>query len=78
MDTKRFRKHGHAIVDWIADYMEHIEEYPVLAQVEPGEIADQLPRTPPEEPEDMGAIFNDFKHIVLPGMTHWQHPSFFA
>lgn len=78
MDTKRFRKHGHVIVDWIADYMEHIEEYPVLAQVEPGEIADRLPGSPPEEPEDMEAIFNDFKHIVLPGMTHWQHPSFFA
>lgn len=78
MDRKSFRKYGHAMVDWIADYMEHIDEYPVLAQVEPGEIADSLPKRPPEEPEEMEAIFNDFKGILLPGMTHWQHPSFFA
>ena len=78
MDRKTFRKYGHAIVDWIADYMDHIEEYPVLSQVEPGEIADRLPERPPEEPEEMETIFNDFKGILLPGMTHWQHPSFFA
>lgn len=78
MDSKTLREYGHTIVDWIADYMDHIEEYPVLAQVQPGEIKDQLPLTPPEESEDMGAIFDDFKQILLPGMTHWQHPSFFA
>lgn len=78
MDKTTFRKHGHAIVDWIADYMDHIEEYPVLAQIEPGEIGARLPKTPPEEPERMEAIFDDFKQIILPGITHWQHPSFFA
>ncbi|MBW2093073.1 MAG: aspartate aminotransferase family protein [Deltaproteobacteria bacterium] len=78
MDKKIFLKYGHAFVDWIADYMDHIEDYPVLAQVEPGEIAKKLPKTPPEEPEAMEAIFNDFKQIIMPGMTHWQHPSFFA
>ncbi len=78
MDRTTFRNYGHAIVDWIADYMDHIDDYPVLAQVEPGEIADQLTETPPEEPEEMEAIFNDFKRIILPGITHWQHPSFFA
>lgn len=78
MDRKSFRKYGHAVVDWIADYMDHIDEYPVLARVEPGEIAESLPKRPPEEPEEMEAIFNDFKEIILPGMTHWQHPSFFA
>jgi aromatic-L-amino-acid decarboxylase len=78
MDRETFRKHGHAIVDWVADYMDHIEEYPVLAQVQPGEIKDQLPMTPPVEPEPMGAIFEDFKQLILPGITHWQHPSFFA
>lgn len=77
-DSKTLRKYGHTIVDWIADYMDHIEEYPVLAQVEPGQIKDQLPPAPPEECEDMDAIFDDFKQILLPGMTHWQHPSFFA
>ena len=78
MDKAAFRKHGHAIVDWIADYMDHIEEYPVLAQIEPGEIKARLPKTPPQETEEMEAIFDDFKQIILPGMTHWQHPSFFA
>ena len=78
MDKTTFRKHGHAIVDWIADYMDHIEEYPVLAQIEPGETGARLPKTPPEKPERMDAIFDDFKQIILPGMTHWQHPSFFA
>ncbi|MBE9521936.1 MAG: aspartate aminotransferase family protein, partial [Proteobacteria bacterium] len=78
MDRESFRKHGYAVVDWIADYMEHIEEYPVLAQVKPGEIMDRLPKRPPVEPEEMETIFNDFKGILLPGITHWQHPSFFA
>ena len=78
MDSKTLRQYGHTIVDWIADYMDHIEEYPVLAQVEPGQIKDQLPPAPPAESEDMETIFDDFRQILLPGMTHWQHPSFFA
>ena len=78
MERKDFRKYGHQLVDWIADFMEHIEEYPVLAQVEPGEIRGQLPLAPPEEGEKMKTIFEDFKKIILPGITHWQHPSFFA
>jgi aromatic-L-amino-acid decarboxylase len=78
MVSQTFRKCGHTIVDWIADYMDDIEEYPVLAQVEPGEIRDKLPQTPPEESEEMGVVFDDFKRIILPGITHWQHPSFFA
>ncbi len=78
MDSETFRKYGHTVVDWIADYMENIEKYPVLAQVEPGEIRDQLPRTPPEESEEMEVVLDDFKRIILPGITHWQHPSFFA
>ena len=65
MDRETFRKYGHAIVDWIAEYMDQVEEYPVLAQVEPGDIADQLPKAAPEEPEDMDAIFNDFKQILF-------------
>jgi aromatic-L-amino-acid decarboxylase len=78
MDSNTFRKYGHAIVDWIVEYMDHIEDYPVLAQVEPGQIKKQLPYAPPEKCEDMDAILEDFKQILLPGMTHWQHPSFFA
>jgi aromatic-L-amino-acid decarboxylase len=78
MDKHTFRKYGHEIVDWIADYMDHVEEYPVLSQVKPGEILSSLPQSPPHEPEGMDRILHDFSHIILPGITHWQHPSFFA
>jgi aromatic-L-amino-acid decarboxylase len=78
MDRESFRKYGHAVVDWIAEYLDRIEEYPVLAQVEPGDIKAGLPPQPPEKSEDMEAILDDFRQILLPGITHWQHPSFFA
>lgn len=78
MDKESFRKYGHEIVDWIADYMDRIEDYPVLAQVEPGEILSRLPREAPKEAEGMETILEDFRKIILPGITHWQHPSFFA
>jgi aromatic-L-amino-acid decarboxylase len=78
MDGETFRKYGHDIVEWIAQYMDTVEQYPVIPQVEPGEIAKRIPGKPPEDPEAMDVIFDDFKEILLPGMTHWQHPSFFA
>jgi aromatic-L-amino-acid decarboxylase len=78
MDREEFRKYGHAIVEWISDYFEKIEDYPVLPRVEPGEIGGKIPKVPPFEPEAMDKIFKDFKEIIVPGMTHWQHPSFFA
>jgi len=78
MTPEDFRRHGHALVDWMADYMAGIEDYPVLAQVAPGEVAARLPAAPPEAGEPVEAIFRDFVEIVMPGMTHWQHPSFFA
>jgi aromatic-L-amino-acid decarboxylase len=78
METREFRRHAHEFVDWMADYLESVERYPVRAQVKPGEVAGQLPRSPPEHGEAMARIFADFKSIVLPGITHWQHPSFFA
>jgi aromatic-L-amino-acid decarboxylase len=62
----------------MADYLDQVEERPVKAQVRPGEIADRLPPTPPLHPESMDRILEDFRSVVLPGMTHWQHPSFFA
>lgn len=78
MDSNEFRRQAHAVVDWMADYIESIEERPVKARIEPGGIADRLPETGPREGEDMDTILDDFRQIVLPGMTHWQHPMFMA
>ncbi len=78
MDTPEFRRHAHALVDWMADYLEGIERYPVRAQVKPGEIAARLPLHPPAAGEPMERIVADFETALLPGITHWQHPSFFA
>jgi aromatic-L-amino-acid decarboxylase len=78
MNPEEFRKHAHVMVDWMADYMTGVEAYPVRAQTAPGDIAAQLPKQPPELAEPMEEIFTDFKSTVLPGITHWQHPSFFA
>jgi aromatic-L-amino-acid decarboxylase len=78
MDTDEFRRHAHAFVDWMADYLDEVESYPVKAQVAPGDVARQLPDAPPESGEPMEAIFRDFREVIVPGMTHWQHPNFFA
>ncbi|MCS6832676.1 MAG: aminotransferase class I/II-fold pyridoxal phosphate-dependent enzyme [Flammeovirgaceae bacterium] len=78
MDIENFRRHAHELVDWMADYLKTIEKYPVKAQVAPHEILSALPPSPPEEGEPFETIFNDFQHLILKGITHWQHPSFFA
>jgi aromatic-L-amino-acid/L-tryptophan decarboxylase len=78
MTSDDFRKHGHALVEWIADYLEHSERYPVLAQVQPGDITRSLPDHAPEDPEPFDAIMADFSRILLPGITHWNSPNFFA
>src|SRR5947207_14991581 len=78
MDADEFRAHGHRLIDWIADFVEHIEEFPVLARVKPGDIRRQLPQSAPSKPEDFDKIFSDFERIILPGATHWNHPGFFA
>jgi len=78
MDTDEFREHAHRMVDWMADYLENVEQYPVKSPVKPGEILRQLPASPPNEPERFADVMADFEKIILPGMTHWQHPSFFA
>src|SRR5438046_2943373 len=78
MDIEDFRRHAHAFVDWMTDYLAGIERYPVRAQVKPGEVAARLGLAPPERGEPMEKIFADFTSVVLPGITHWQHPSFFA
>ncbi len=78
MDIEEFRKHAHAFADWMADYLAGVEQYPVRAQVKPGEVAARLAKQPPSAPEAMERIFADFQADLLPAMTHWQHPSFFA
>src|SRR5919109_928471 len=78
MDPNAFRKHGHELVDWIADYFEHVEQYPVLSRVEPGDIVAALPDRAPEDPEPFDAIMADFERVIVPGLTHWNHPGFMA
>ena len=78
MDPEAFRRNGHALVDWIAEYLEHPEKYPVLARVKPGEIAAALPTHAPEDGEPFDAIMADFERVLVPGLTHWNHPGFFA
>jgi aromatic-L-amino-acid decarboxylase len=78
MTPDEFRRFGHAVVDWIADYRATIESRPVMAQVGPGEIKAMLPASPPVEPESFGAILADLDRIIVPGLSHWQHPRFFG
>lgn len=78
MSAEDFRRFGHEIVDWIADYFEHIDELPVLAQIEPGDLKAQLPSSPPMNGESMKAILTDIDRLIVPALTHWSHPSFFA
>ena len=73
-----FRKYAHETVDWIADYLENIEKYPVKSRVQPKDIYNQLDDSAPEQGESMDKIIQDFQNIILPGITHWQSPNFFA
>ncbi len=78
MTPEEFRRFGRAVVDWIADYYEQVESFPVLAQVEPGQIRASLPAKPPQQGEPFDAILADVERLILPGITHWQSPNFFA
>ena len=78
MDAESFRRYGHQVVDWIAQYLTEVGKYPVLSQNTPGEIRHALPSQPPTEPEVMEAILTDFNYILLPGITHWNSPGFMA
>jgi aromatic-L-amino-acid decarboxylase len=73
-----FRVHGHALIDWIAEYLEGVEQYPVASQVQPGDIRALLPEHPPAAPEPFADVLADMDRVIMPGITHWQHPSFFA
>ena len=72
------RRDGRAAVDWAADYLERVGDLPVLAQVAPGEIRSRLPAAPPDDPEPFSAVLRDLDEVLVPGVTHWQHPRFFA
>ncbi|HWG46613.1 MAG TPA: pyridoxal-dependent decarboxylase [Gemmataceae bacterium] len=78
MSPDEFRRFGHQLIDWIADYRARVAERPVMAQTAPGEIKAQFPITPPETPEGFAAVFRDLERIILPGLSHWQHPQFFG
>jgi len=78
MTTEEFRKYAHELVDWMAGYMENVEKYPVKSLVKPGEIISHLPDNPPLKPESFDTLMKDFEEIIMPGITHWQSPNFFA
>ena len=78
MSPEAFRRHGYAVIDWIARYMEEVESYPVLARVKPGEIRSKLSSHPPRSGEPFDALLRDIDEIIMPGITHWQSPSFFG
>lgn len=78
MDKEHFKKLGYEFIDWVADYMMEVEKYPVLSQVKPGDIKARIPSEAPSEAEPMDKIFTDFKEVIMPGITHWQHPNWYA
>lgn len=78
MNPEEFRRVGHQIIDWIADYRARVADLPVMAQTEPGEVRSQLPSAPPESGESFDGIFRDLEQIIVPGLSHWQSPRFFG
>src|SRR5213078_1242536 len=78
MTPDEFRRYGHTVVDWIADYQSRVESFPVLSQVKPGQIRASLPAQPPAKGEPFDALLKDVEKLILPGITHWQSPNFFA
>lgn len=78
MTPEEFRKNGHAVIDWIVDYMRHVEEFPIQPEVTPGEIASKIPDRAPETGDGFASMLSDLDEIVLPGLTHWQSPNWFA
>ena len=78
MHPDEFRSHAHQLVDWMADYMRDVGQRPVTAAVKPGDIVRQLPASPPGAGEPFAALYRDFIDLIVPGMTHWNHPGWFA
>src|SRR5215210_792556 len=78
MTPEDFRRHGHALIDWIADYVENVESRPVSSTAAPGDVRRSLPEHPPSAAEPFETVLADLDRVVVPGLTHWQHPGFFA
>jgi len=78
MTPEEFRRLGHQIVDWVADYRERAASLPVMSRVAPGDIKSQLPASPPQAPEGFDAVLRDLEQVIVPGLSHWQHPRFFG
>ncbi|MGD9958798.1 pyridoxal phosphate-dependent decarboxylase family protein [Nocardioides sp.] len=78
MSPEDFRRHGHEVIDWIADYWDTVADQPVLASVKPGDVAAMLPHEAPEHGESFDAVLADLDRVLMPGITHWQHPRYFA
>ena len=78
MTPDEFRKQAHSLVEWMAMYLENVENYPVKSGVRPGEIFNKIPSLPPSEPEPFENFMRDLDEIIMPGITHWQSPDFFA
>jgi aromatic-L-amino-acid/L-tryptophan decarboxylase len=78
MQPDEFRRHAHELVDWMAEYMARVGELPVTPSVSPGDVRRRLPTSPPAAGEPFGSLFEDFRELIVPGMTHWNHPGWFA
>lgn len=78
MHHDEFRRHAHALADWMADYLRDVGTLPIMPDVAPGDVRRQVPDTPPVEGEPFESLFDDFRHVIVPGMTHWNHPGWFA
>ena len=78
MHPDEFRRHAHELVDWMADYLRDVGTMPITPAVTPGDIRRQIPATPPIDAEPFEALFDDFRRVIVPGMTHWNHPGWFA
>ena len=78
MTPEQFRQYGHQLIDLIADYRQSVGERPVMAQVEPGYLKAQLPQGAPQQGEPFEAILDDVNQLVMPGLSHWQHPDFYG
>jgi len=78
MSPEEFRRSAHEAVDWVADYLTSPERYPVLPKIEPGQLVDALPASGPEHGEPMERLFDDFRRLIVPAITHWNHPGFMA